>query len=468
MQCLVEQWAQKTPKAIALRFEGKAWSWEELNAWVYAWTQELSSRGIKNGDGLGLLAFNKPDTVALFHACARLGARLVLLNARLTKKELSLLESSSALKLCFIEEALLEKFPLGEVFPKLAPTPPHATASSYAEENVAVTLFTSGTTGTPKRIDIRHRHLLAHAKASAANLGGEAQHIWYVCMPLFHVGGLSNLSRCALYGATLSLAEKFNVEALDFEVEAGHMTHLSLVPTMLSRWLEYRREKPIPPGMKVCLLGGAHVPLPLFLRARQMGIPVVCSYGLTEACSQVATEPVGKADGESCGFPLPGVELRMCNETFQEVARGEVGEIEIRGQTVLVSEGWFRTGDLGYWDTQGRLVVLSRRVDLIISGGENIYPAEIERVLLQYPGIQEAAVGAHSSEPWGQVPVALVVSQGLFVEEALVQHCRRYLAGYKIPKAVFAVEALPKHANGKTDRQKLQEIIHQRSASRNF
>ncbi|MCL2179108.1 MAG: o-succinylbenzoate--CoA ligase [Cystobacterineae bacterium] len=459
MQCLVEQWARRRPKAIALRFEGKAWTWEELNTWVGAWVRELSTRGIEAGEGIGVLAFNQPDTVALFHACARLGARLVLLNARLAKNELSLLEQLSLPKFCFIEAPLLEKFPRGEVFPRLAPPSPPTTASHYAEENVAATLFTSGTTGTPKRIDIRHRHLLAHATASAANLGGETQHIWYVCLPLFHIGGLVHLSRCALYGATLSLAQKFEVAFLDAEVEAGRVSHLSLVPTMLSQWLEYRGGKPIPMGMEVCLVGGAHVPLPLFLRARQMGIPILCTYGLTEACSQVATEERQRADGESCGFPLPGVEVRICKEGAREAGEGEVGEIEVRGETVLIGEGWQKTGDFGYKDNRGRLVVLSRRVDLIISGGENIYPSEIERVLLQYPGIKEAAIGACASERWGQVPIALVVFEGLFIEEALLQHCREQLAGYKIPKAIFAVDVLPKNASGKVDRQKLRELI---------
>jgi len=469
MQCLVEKWAKETPNAIALRFEGKAWTWAELHAWVEVWRQALHSRGIKPGEGVGVLAFNKPDTVALFHACARLGARLVLLNARLTAHELSSLGQLSLPKLCFAEEALLEKFPGAEVFPSLAPTrtPPtcHAAPSSYLEENVAVTLFTSGTTGTPKRVDIRHRHLLAHAKASAANLGGSPQHTWHLCLQMFHIGGLVNLSRCALYGATLNLASKFEAEALDAEAEAGQITHLSLVPTMLSRWVEHRQGKPLPPGMKACLLGGEHVPLALFQKARQMGIPVLCSYGLTEACSQAATEALEMADGRSCGFALPGVEIRIGHE---EAGEGEAGEIEIRGETILVEEGWLKTGDLGHFDAQGRLVVLSRRTDLIVSGGENIYPAEIERVLLECPGVCEVAVGARTSEQWGQVPIALVVSKGAFSEEALLQQCRMRLAGYKIPKAIFETHELPRNANGKINRRKLQEIIEQCSASFHF
>jgi O-succinylbenzoic acid--CoA ligase len=196
-----------------------------------------------------------------------------------------------------------------------------------------------------------------------------------------------------------------------------------------------------------------------------MGIPAVCSYGLTEACSQVATEDIAMADGRSCGLPLPGVDIRICNE---EAGGGGVGEIEIRGKTILVSEGWYKTGDFGYLDTQGRLVVLSRRADLIISGGENIYPAEIERVLMEHPGVCDAAVGACPSEHWGQVPIALVVFKGSLVEEALLRHCRQHLAGYKIPKAVFAVDELPRNAAGKTDRQKLKELIRQRFASSSF
>jgi len=486
MQCLLESWAKKRPHAIALKFEGRQWSWEELHAWASAWEEELSSRKIQPGEGVGVLAFNRPDTVALFHACARLGLRLVLLNARLTQHELSVLGQLSSLKLCFADEMLLEKFPGAEIFPqlaltqlaptRLAPTAYHAVSSNDSEENIAATLFTSGTTGTPKRVDIRHRHLLAHAAASAANLGGDTRHTWHVCLQMFHIGGLVNLGRCALYGATLSLASKFDVEALDAEVEAGKITHLSLVPTMLSRWVEHRQERPIPKGMEVCLLGGEHVPLPLFVKAKRMGIPVLCSYGLTEACSQAATEALEMADGRSCGFPLPGVEIRISKE---EMGEGGVGEIELRGKTILIAEGWLKTGDFGRFDAQGRLVVLSRRVDLIISGGENIYPAEVERVLLECEGVVDAAVGAHPSERWGQVPVALVVLreavlldtvfvETVFVEEVLLPHCRQHLAGYKIPKAIFAVEELPRNAAGKINRRKLQEVILQRLASSNF
>ena len=466
MQCLIEQWAKERPHAIALRFEGRQWSWEKLHAWVNAWEEALSSRGIGPEEGVGVLAFNRPDTIALFHACARLGLRLVLLNARLTQNELSLLRQLSSPKLCFADEALLEKFPGAEIFPQLAPSTCHAATSSYSEENIAVTLFTSGTTGTPKRVDIRHRHLLAHAAASAANLGGDTQDTWHLCLQMFHIGGLVNLSRCALYGATLSLSSKFDMEALDAEVEAGKITHLSLVPTLLSRWVEHRQERPIPPGMKACLLGGESTPLPLFQKAKQMGIPVLCSYGLTEACSQVATEALGLADGKSCGFPLPGVEIRINKEAADE---DEVGEIEIRGKTILVSEGWLRTGDFGRFDAQGRLVVLSRRTDCIVSGGENIYPAEIERVLLECASVVDAAVGAFPSERWGQVPVALVVlREAAFVEEALLRHCRQHLAGYKIPKAIGVAEELPRNAAGKIDRRKLQELLRQRFASSKF
>jgi O-succinylbenzoic acid--CoA ligase len=196
-----------------------------------------------------------------------------------------------------------------------------------------------------------------------------------------------------------------------------------------------------------------------------MGIPALCSYGMTEACSQIATELLSEADGESCGVPLPGVEVRIGGEEADE---GEVGEIEIRGQTV-VAEAWLKTGDFGYWDAKGRLVVLSRRTDLIVSGGENIYPAEIERVLLKYPGVSEAAIGACPSKHWGEVPIALVViSEGLFVEEALLQHCRKQLASYKIPKAIFAVDELPKNAAGKIERQELRERVRQYSAPFHF
>jgi o-succinylbenzoate---CoA ligase len=203
------------------------------------------------------------------------------------------------------------------------------------------------------------------------------------------------------------------------------------------------------------LVGGGPAPVALLARARAAGLPVLHTYGLTEAGSQVTAERPGDADGATAGWPLPGVEVRVSD-----------GEIEVRGPTMMLGylgepplSGWFPTGDLGAVDGRGRLVVQARRSDLIVSGGENVYPAEVEAALLSHPDVADCAVLPWPDEELGQIGCAAVVVRRPVGDAELREHCRARLAGFKVPRKFAVLDALPRNAAGKADRPALLRFL---------
>jgi O-succinylbenzoic acid--CoA ligase len=218
------------------------------------------------------------------------------------------------------------------------------------------------------------------------------------------------------------------------------------------------------------LIGGGPVPVTLLGQARRLGAPVLQTYGLTEACSQVCTERPGDADGLTAGPPVRGTSVRIVDGHGQPLPPGGVGEIEVQGPTVMrgyfrdeeatrgaLVDGWLRTRDLGTLDERGRLRVFSRRTDLILSGGENVYPAEVEAVLFQHPALVEAAVLGLEDPVWGQKVAAAVVLRSDVPDADLERFCRERLAGYKVPRWFLRVDALPRNATGKVDRTALRQ-----------
>ena len=227
-----------------------------------------------------------------------------------------------------------------------------------------------------------------------------------------------------------------------------------------------------PRRLRGVLVGGGPVPAALVERARARGIPVLLTYGLTEACSQVTTEHPGEADGTTAGAPLPGLELRIVDAQGQPLPAGEEGTIAVRGPTLMrgylddeaataevLQDGWLHTGDLGRMDPRGRLTVLARRTDLILSGGENVYPAEVEAVLSAHPGVAEVAVVGRPDSRWGQVPVAVVVPRPAAALDDLRAWARARLAAFKVPAEVVPATALPRTAAGKVDRAAVQAAV---------
>lgn len=448
-ECPVWFQAQRAPHSVALVFSQQQWTWGDAHRAVNGAVARLKQLGVGASDTVAMCSWNRPEAVWLFWACARLGATLVPLNARLTAGEtgslLSRVESRSN----------WGELPDAASFSSLAPG--GTESGEISEDSVAVALFTSGTTGVPKLVELSHGNFLAAAAAHGARLGIEANQRWLCALPLFHIGGLAMMYRCAVYGASLVLERQFDAASMCRALDEG-VTHCSVVPTMLSRLLKERGGRSFS-GIHAVLVGGGPVPLHALHEARRLGLPVLQTYGLTEACSQVSTERLEDADGQSAGPPLPGIEVRIVGAD-----EAGVGEIEVRGATVAASaltagNGWLRTGDLGKMDSQGRVQVMARREDLIISGGENIYPAEVEAVLAAHPGVFEVAVAAQDDEEWGQRPVAYVVAQGNVSPSELERWAASRMARFKIPARWILVDSLPRTASGKISRSQLREHL---------
>jgi O-succinylbenzoic acid--CoA ligase len=435
-ECPVARAARLRPEGRALVCDGRSWTYRDLDAEVRRWHGALAAsakrRAVVRSD-------NRPELVALLHAAARAGVELAVLNARLADAELPpLLERlGPALRLGAVPGGVSLQAFARDVAPA-EPTP-------IDPVRVHTILFTSGTTGRAKAAQLAVAAHQASARASIETLRMCSESSYLCNLPLFHVGGIAAAIRCAVAGAALVLHERFDAQATAEALGSG-VTHASLIATTLRRVLDVRAS--FPQSVRAVLVGGGPVPAELLARARSAGLPVVLTYGLTEAASQVTAERLGEADGATAGPPLPGTEVRIVQ-----------GEIEVRGHTMMLGyldepplRGWFRTGDLGELDARGRLVVHARRADLIVSGGENVYPAEVEAVLLSHPAVADCAVVPWPDEDLGQVGRAAVVACRPFEESDLREHCRSQLAAYKVPRKFVRVDALPLTGANKVDR----------------
>lgn len=494
MDWLAECAAQK-PNVPALEFSGQTWTYAALHESVAALAAMLAARGVTRETRVAIHLANQPAYVALIHALARLGAAAVPLNIRLTQAELAwqMEQSQSECLICESEELahpkrilISELFPTPRQFP--APThPPLARDSQGEPHTVQGIFFTSGTTGFPKGAMLTFDNHYASALASAERLGVDPRDRWLLTLPLYHIGGMSIVFRAALYGITVVLHPHFDVDAVHHALTQANITLVSLVPTMLHRLLEkYPNFKPSP-SLRVILLGGAAAPASLLEKALALNLPLALTYGLTEAASQVATSTPAqtRAKPGSVGKPLNGTTVDIVDSAGKSLPHGEIGEIVVSGRTVMNGyldlirhceegvlpdeaippsrKGLLRanalamtksihTGDIGYLDSDGDLWVLTRRSDLIVSGGENIYPEEVERALMKHPAVHEACVVGVPDPEWGQSVAAAVVLREPCSEETLTQFLREQIAGYKVPRRIVFVEALPHTASGKLKR----------------
>ena len=459
-----------------------------------AWTRH----GLPAGDRVAVLAHPSPAGVAAVHGLV--DRRLVLLPLHLRWTESEQADAlrragARALVVDRLEEARgrrladalgcrlfrLESTPDGPRLEPLreetAPRPEddEATRRRLVDQDAALILFTSGTSGRSKGAILGFDNLIASARAGTKLLGSDPDDRWLLCMPLFHVAGIQVLIRSALLGTAVVLHDGFDAARVAAALDRARITRVSLVANMLEQVLAARDGQPAPAALALVLLGGGPASPDLLARARAAGLPIAPTYGLTEAASQVATRPpaaewTDPADLAAGLEPLPGVSLRIVDGGGRVLAAGQEGEIQVRGPMVMkgylgdpaataaaLADGWLRTGDLGRLDGDGRLRVLDRRADLIVSGGENVYPAEVESVLAAHPDVAEAGVVGVGSRRFGARPVAFVVLRpGRSLQaEALERHCAERLAAYKVPDAFHALAALPRTSTGKLLRRAL-------------
>ncbi len=317
---------------------------------------------------------------------------------------------------------------------------------------------TSATTGKFKSVPVRWSQIEAHVKASANVLGVEEDDNWLVVLPMFHVSGLSIILRTLYNGTRATIREKFSEQVVLEALETEEVTMVSLVPTVLQRIVERIQA----PALRAILLGGEFIPMPLLQECVQRNLPVYKTYGMSETFAQSTTFSIQEYPNKlaSVGYPLEGVTIDIRNPDEQGV-----GEVWLSSPMLMkgylnkeLIQGAFNTDDIGYLDDDGFLYLLNRRKDIIISGGENIYPKEIEDVLYGMNGILECAVIPVSDPKWGQVPVLCVVTN--CSEEDISQYLMARLAKYKVPKHIVYYDVLPKNSMGKILRQTLiQQIL---------
>jgi O-succinylbenzoic acid--CoA ligase len=408
--------------------DGAQTTYADLYAQARAVASALHAQRVASGDHVAL-ALPSSELVVALHGCLLLGAVAVPIDLRLTEAEQTLRGAHASV--------VLDALPAeaGDSAPVRGPR-------AIDPDATATLMFTSGTTTGPKPVALSYDNWLWNALGSALALGLDPDETWLCPMPLAHVGGLSIQIRSAVYGTTVLLHERFDTQrALTALMDPGErVTLVSLVPTMLSRLLDAGLQAP--PALRRVLLGGGPIAPSLLARARDAGVAVSPSYGMTEACSQIATD----------GVPLLGTELDIAAD----------GEVLVRGRTVaagaLGPDGWLHTGDLGALDEDGRLVIAGRKADTIVTGGENVAPVEVEGVLLEHPGVVDAAVFGRPDPEWGESVVAQVVlADGAGVEaEALRAHCAARLAPFKVPKRFEPVSSVPRGATGKLLRRELR------------
>lgn len=461
------------PDGLALRFESRDLTFAELAAGAEAAAKRLASLGLREGDRVALLMDSSVRSVELIHAAQRLGIVLVPLNTRLTVAEIgALLDASDSGALIYdfsylnsIGALRRDRFRAVESMAEFDSLPLTRTPELKPIERDAphTIIFTSGTTGTPKGAVLTNGNHFASALASRDNLGAKPLDRWLDLLPLYHVSGLSILFRSAIDGSAVVLHRGFNARAANQSLREDRITLLSVVTTMLARMLDDNRDRQYP-SLRCVLVGGGPVPPELVSRAAQIGVPVAPTYGLTETASQVVTANPKDAIRKpgSCGQPLLGNRIKIVDP--DGCGRGEIA---VKGPSVMAGyfraaaetravlrEGWLYTGDIGHFDSDKFLYIDDRRSDLIVTGGENVYPAEVEAVLGTHPAVAEAAVYPVDDPEWGhKVAAAVVARAGLQVSaQELRAWCSSRLAQFKIPTTFSFLDALPRTASGKIKR----------------
>jgi O-succinylbenzoic acid--CoA ligase len=477
---------RSTPERTALvdADEDRTLTYRQLDAHVDQVAGALAHRGVQPGDRVGMLRSNSASVVELVHALLRLRATLVPLNVELTAAELAPQLRRAELDWLVCEEQT--ESTAAEVFDPastLSGDEPTREAAGRLDRPIAslperppltrdrtvLVMFTSGTTGEPKGVRLTAGNLVASATASAFRLGVTREDRWLVCLPTYHMGGLAPLVRSTLYGTAVVLQRSFDAGTTGRVVANRDVTGVSLVPTMLTRLLDAGWEAPA--HLRFVLLGGAPSPADLVARCEREGVPVHPTYGTTETASQIATAPPGQAFAHegTVGQPLLCTEVTVLDREGDPVEAGETGELVVEGPTVTpgylddertgaaFGPHGLHTGDVGYRDDDGRLWVVGRTDDTVLTGGENVHPAEVAAVVRDHQAVEDAAVVGLPDPEWGERLAALVV--GDVAADELDAHCRERLAPFKTPKTWGLADALPRTASGTVDREAVRERL---------
>jgi fatty-acyl-CoA synthase len=496
---LIERNAAFTPDKPALRFEGTTLGYAALAERITLAARALKSRlGVGRGDRVAILAANHPDYLVLLYACARLGAMLLPLNWRLAPPEQVFILNDASAKVLVVEQAFAAVLaPLKDALPDIRIIGLGATEGAettfdalladgagdgrnpHIDESCPLLLvYTSGTTGHPKGAVLRQEALLWNGVMSHHMHDMRAEDRILTVLPFFHVGGLNIQTTPALHiGATVTIHARFAPDATLAAIAQDKPTLTVLVPATIQAVIGHPAWGATDlSSLRAISTGSTQVPVPLIEAVEARGVPVLQVYGSTETCPVAVYTRIGGDRSRKTSTGLPGLlcEARVVDDKGRELPAGQAGEVLVRGPNVffeywgneaatsdVLRNGWYHTGDIGMRDADGYFYIHDRKKNMIISGGENIYPAEVERVLHDHPAVAEAAVIGRPDPKWQEVPVAYVVRRaGATCDAAaLIAHLSAQLARFKVPREIVFVDTLPRTALGKVQHFVLKEQV---------
>lgn len=511
----IQEQAAARPSHPAIESDGITFTYKELLVRSTIFAVELKSRGVTAGDRVGLLFSNQPDYVAAFFAITGIGGTVVPINPLLKSEEIAHVLTDSKAKALIVQDAgfaevakalpslsdLTHVIIVGETNTTVAGASvsieqlkldchsqndaSSTTLKNFAWTNtvnpskdLAVLVYTSGTTGKPKGAMLTHENLLSTVRMAHRCVDVNSDDRFLVMIPLCHIYGLAVVMMGVLAkGGTLVLLERFDPATALTYIQDRKITGLPAVPAMYQFMLmELEKTDYDLASLRVCLSGAAAMPMELYNRLqKRIPVPILEGYGLTETSSVVSINPIkGKVKVGSVGLPIHPIEVQIIDANGTQLPSGSdnVGEVAVKGSNVMVGyfnkpvetaecleNGWFRTGDLGYKDDDGYLYIVGRSKELIIRGGQNIYPREVEDVIIRMPQVAEVAVIGVPDQYMGERVKAIVVLRAgkELNEEDVKAFCAQHLAEYKVPRLVEFIGALPRNSTGKVLKRLLQK-----------
>lgn len=461
--------AATQPNQIAIDDGNERLSFAELKKQVEVLVGKIDH--LNPGSRVGILATNTLMSYKLSLAIMCSGRTIVWLNWRLAGEELERQIKDSGLQLCLVENSLwrsgmTDPFKSYSAF-LITSADPGELIPVFKSNWVASIMYTSGTTGRPKGVLQTFGNHFYSAVSSALNLGLSSADKWLCVAPIFHISGFSIIMRGLIYGMNVRLVEKFRAEELERILANETVTIMSVVPFMLKKLIQQQNKTNTHynSAFRCMLLGGGTIDRETLEACLQRSIPVVQCYGMTETCSQIVA--LRSADAllklGSVGQPLFSTQLKLSKdgEILLKTPALTPGYLNLPDKLPSkMIDGWYRTGDIGHLDKEGYLYIDGRADEMLISGGENIFPQEVEQIYQRYPQINEVAVVGQNDSVWGQVPVAFVVSDRRLSPTKLINYGYEHLARYKVPQHYIFVSELPKNASGKIRRFMLREKLN--------
>ncbi len=501
------------PDRDVVVFEGGRWTYAQTNDRVNRLANALTKLGVVKGDRIGMLHVNCNQYIESYFATATVGAIFVPLNFRAKAEELSYMISNAGAKILFvgsryldIVDALLRQLPTikeyisidsdrnGKLFFEnlISSSSSDEFMCEIGDEDVTILMYTAGTTGRPKGVPLTHNGFVSYVLDNVEPASPEIEERNLITVPLYHVAGIQAMLAAIYGGRTLVMMKQFEVKEWMETVQEEKATRAMLVPTMLKRiindpdFIKYDLT-----SLRVITYGAAPMPFEVIKKAIEVmpWVRFINAFGQTETASTIAAlgpddhiiegteeerEKKLKRLTSSIGRPLPDVEVKTVDEDGKMLPSGNVGEIMVRGprimtgywgdeqktSQVITPDGWLHTGDMGWIDEEGYIYLAGRADDMIIRGGENISPEEVEDVLHSHPKVEEVAVIGVPDPEWGQVPRAIVVLKKgeQVVPEDIIEYCHSRLAGFKRPRSVIFVDSLPRNQMGKVLKKKLREM----------